>query len=65
MRASEIEVGSIYRTMQELRGATAKKAYMCVAGVAWCGVWRVEGVSHYVGIRVGDIGWDYGGSLIG
>ena len=28
-------------------------------------VWRVEGVSPYVGIRMGGIGWNYGGPLIG
>ena len=37
--ASEIEVGSIYPTMQEeLRAAAAKQADTCVAGVAWCGM---------------------------
>ena len=30
-----------------------------------CEVWRVGGVSPYVGIRIGGIGWNYGGSLIG
>ena len=64
--ASEIEKGSIYLTMQELRAAAAKQADTCVvAGVACCGVWRVEGASPYVGIRMGGIGWNYGGSLIG
>ena len=43
--ASENEVDSIYCTMQELRAAAAKQADACVAGVAWCGMWRVEGVS--------------------
>ena len=33
--ASEIEVGSIYPTMQELRAAAAKHADTCVADVAW------------------------------
>ena len=36
----------------------------CVAGVAWCGMWRAE-VPPYVGIRIGGIGWNFGGSLIG
>ena len=60
-----MELGSIYLTMQELRAAAAKQADTCVAGVAWCGMRRVGGVSPYVGIRMGDIGWNYGGSLIG
>ena len=51
--ASEIEVGSIYPMMQELRAAAANKADTCVAGVAWCVMWRVEGVSPYVGICIG------------
>ena len=57
--ASEVEVRSIYSiyTMQELRAAAAKQADTCVAGVAWCGMWTVEGVSPYVGIRIGGIGW--------
>ena len=63
--AFEIEVGSIYPMMQELRVATAQPADMCVARVAWCGVWRVQGVSPYVGICIESIGWDYGGPLIG
>ena len=63
--ASEIEVGSVYPTMQELRVAAEKQADTCVAGVEWCGMWRVEGVSPYVGIRIGGIGWGYGVSLIG
>ena len=63
--ASEIEVGSIYSMMRKLRAATAKQAHTSVAGEAWCGMWRVEGVSPYVGIRTGGIGWNYGGSLIG
>ena len=65
--ASEIEVGSIsiYRTMQELRAAAAKQADTCVAGDAWRGMWRVEEVSPHVGIRIGGIGWSYGGSVIG
>ena len=36
LAASEIEVGSVYPTMQELRAATEKQAGTCVAGVAWC-----------------------------
>ena len=63
--ASEIELGSIYPTIRELRAAAAKQVDTCVAGVAWYGMWRVEGVSPYVGIRSGGIGWNYGGSLIG
>ena len=39
--ASEIEVGSIYPTIRELCAAAAKQADTCVAGVAWCGMWRV------------------------
>ena len=42
---------------EELRAAPAKQAGTCVAGVAWCGMWRVEGTSPYVGIRIGGIGW--------
>ena len=42
--ASEIEAGSINPTMQELRAAAAKQADTCVAGVAWCGMLRVEGL---------------------
>ena len=53
------EAGSIYPTMQELRAAAAKQADTCVAGVAWCGMWRVQGVSPYVGIRIGGIGWNH------
>ena len=45
--------------------AAAKQADTCVPCVAWCGVPRVEGISPYVGIRIGDIGWNYGGPLIG
>ena len=44
--ASEIEEGSIHPTMQQLRAAAAKRAKQadtCAAGVAWCGMWRVEG----------------------
>ena len=62
--ASETEVGSIYPTLQELRAAAAKRADTCVAGVTWCGMWRVEGVAPYVGIRIRGIGCNYG-SLIG
>ena len=40
--ASEIKEGSIYPTMQELRAAAAKQADTCVAGVAWCGMWRAR-----------------------
>ena len=32
-------------------------------GVVW--TWRVEEVSPYVGIRIGGIGWNYGGPMIG
>ena len=63
--ASEIEVGSIYPTMLELRAAAAKQAdNACYARVVWCGMWRVEGVSPYVDIRIGGVGWNYG-SLMG
>ena len=44
--------------MQELRAAAVKQADTCVAVLAWCGMWRVEGVSPYVGIRIGGIGWN-------
>ena len=37
--------------------------YVCWR-IAWCGVWGV-GVSPYVGVRMGPIGWNYGGPLIG
>ena len=60
-----VEAGSIYPRMRELRAAAAKQADRCVAGVAWCGMWRVEGVFPYAGIRIGGIGWYYTGSLIG
>ena len=53
--ASEIEVGSIYPTMQEeLRADAAKQADTSVAGVAWRGMWRAEEVSRdsYRGHRV-------------
>ena len=67
--ASEIEnrgIGSTFPTMQEeLRAAPAKRTGTCVAGVAWCGMWRVEISPYHVGIRIGGIGWDYGGSLMG
>ena len=43
--------------MQELRAAGAKQAdtsYMCCwCGVVWYGIWKVKGVSPYVGIRIG------------
>ena len=55
--ASEIEVHPIYPTILELRTEAAKQADSCVAGVAWCGMWRSEGVSPYVGIRIGGIWW--------
>ena len=51
--ASEIEVDSICRTLQELRAAAAKQADACVAGVALSVMWRVEGVSPYVGNHKG------------
>ena len=54
--ASESEVSSIYPTMQqELSAAAAEQADTCVAGVAWCGMWRAE-VSPCVGIYIGGIG---------
>ena len=43
--ASEIEVGSISPTMQQLRAAAANEADTFVAGVALYGMWRMEGVS--------------------
>ena len=36
--ASEIELGSIYPTMLELRAAAAKQEDTCVARVAWFGM---------------------------
>ena len=64
--APEIEEGSIYLTMQELRAAEVKHAdTFVVAGVACCGMCRVEGASPYVGNSIGSIGWNYGGSRIG
>ena len=63
---SEIEVGYIYPTTQELRAAAVKRAdNTCVARVVWCGMWRGEGVSPYVDIRIGGVGWNYGGPLMG
>ena len=51
--------------MLELRAAATKQADdTCVAHVM-CGMWRAEGVSPYVGIRIGDKGWNYGGPLMG
>ena len=63
--ASEIELCSIYATTQEILAAAANQADTCVARVAWCGGWRVEGVSPCIDIPIGGIGWNYGGSLIG
>ena len=37
----------------------------CVARVEWRVLWRVEGVSPCIDIRIGGIGWNHGGSLIG
>ena len=59
--ASEIEVGSIYPTRQELRAAAAKLADTCVTGVALSAMWGVEGVFPYVGSYIGGIGGKYGG----
>ena len=50
--------------MQELCAAAAKQADTCVAGVALYGMWRVEGISPYVCIHIGGIGWKYGGPLV-
>ena len=61
--ASGIELDSIFPTMQELRAAAAKKEDTRVAGVALYGMWRVEGVSPYVGIIEGT-GWKDGGPLM-
>lgn len=49
---------------KELPAAAAKQAYTWVAGVARCGMGRVEEVYPYVGIRIADRGRTYGGSLI-
>ena len=54
--ASEIEVGWICPTMQELRAVAARKPDTCVAGVAICGMWKVEGVFPCVGINIGGTG---------
>ena len=45
--ASKIELGSIYRTMQELRAAATKQADTCIVLLVWRGgvVWNVEGGS--------------------
>ena len=48
--------------MQELCAA-AKQADTCVADVASSGMCMVEGVSSYVGVHIGGIGWKYGGLL--
>ena len=50
--AYEVEAGSICPTMRDLRAAAAKQADTCVASVALYGMWRVEGVSPYVGIHI-------------
>ena len=52
--SAAFEVASICPTMQEFRAAAAKQAVTCVAGVSWCR--GVEGVSPYVGIRIGGMG---------
>ena len=61
--SAAFEVASICPTMQEFRAAAAKQADKCVAHVAWSDMWRVEGVSPYVGIRIGGVGWSCGRSL--
>ena len=60
LAAPKCEVASIYPTMQELRAAATKQADTCVAGVAWCGICRVDGGApplvrrhSYRGHRVG------------
>ena len=64
--ASEIEVCSIYATTQEIRAAAAKQADTCVARVAWCGVWRVEGSPRTAAFVEGHrLELQYGGPLIG
>ena len=65
LAAPKCEVASIYPTMQELRAAATKQADTCVARMAWCGEWRVKRVSPYVGVRMGGVGWNYEGPLIG
>ena len=63
---SEIEVGSVYLTTQGLRAAAAKQADTCVARVAWCGVWRVEGSPRTAAFVEGHrLELQYGGPLIG
>ena len=67
--ASEIEVGSIYPTMEELRAGRREAGryihVLLVSSVEWCGMWRVEVSPYHGGIRTAGIGWSYGGSLIG
>ena len=62
--ASEIEVDSICRTLQELRAAAAKQADACVAGVALSVMWRVTGVSPCVDMHIRGVRWTYGEPLI-
>ena len=76
--ASEIEVGSIYPTMLELRAAAAKLVdSACVARVVRCGTMGMT-LFRVVPIGVGcggglpvrrhsyrGIGWNYGASMMG
>lgn len=39
--------------------AVCRQICKWVARVVWCVMWRVEGVSPYVGIPIGGIGWIY------
>ena len=62
--AFKIDVGSIYPRTHEDRAAVKMQEDKCLARVTECRVCKVEGVSPYVGIRIGGTGWKYAGSLI-
>ena len=59
----EIGIHTSYLVCTYLGGGVQADTY--VARMAWCGVLRVVGVSPYTGIRMGGIGWNFGGPLIG
>ena len=54
---------SSYPSVARMNIGGDMQANTCVACVAGCGVWRVEGFFSYVGIRIGGIGWYIGRSL--
>ena len=68
-----VAVWSTACTVQKARYSRGRKigthVCTCVAlmawDVVWGVVWRVKGVSPYVGSRMGGIEWNYGGPLIG